>query len=878
MQNNLDDYKKPTNCLGCPLYNRPIVFSEKPKTKKESYLWIVGEAPGHTEVAIGRPFVGKAGELLRTVLQQTGYNDPVVITNACLCHPDQNKTPSMLAVKKCKYHLDLLKKKYPPKFIIVLGAIACKALGIKTTKIDNMRGKVFNSSYGPCLVTYHPARILRSKYRLSSLFALDLKKAIHLVRSTTENITVLPNKDKELAQKEAPEDTIIVLRTTKDIIDLLKSIPEGVLKAIDIETSIPDETGKWPDWGLNPYHPLNGIYSFAVAWDNVAYSFPVDPKLETDKLYLDGDPETVKQCLKEFITRSDNFIAHNSKFEYQMLKHHLGVTPKFSHDTQLLAYLIKETLQGFYSLNTLIDVYLPQYHGFKETRKGDLLVYNAKDALYTLRLFHALSRELVELPQRDHILKAEEFLISQVVPLVANVEMKGVCIDWQKLIHYRQEVAKIKEKIEHQIKLLTGTANPRTHAFRQAFERILMNNNIPVARTDTGIPDLSKESLLEVAKIAHTEEVKKLVYYKLSHTKLDKSLTAYLEKYPTFLNPYTGRIHPAYRIDGTVTGRLSSEKPNFQQIPREGLFVCPNCNIVSEKVCPICGQELIELVNISKLIIPSQGCDLISVDYSQMEVRVLAHVTKDNTLCEVIKQGIDLHSYTASRIYKIPYEEIVANKDTNPDIKRKRQLAKSATFGIIYGITAKGLALNTGTTVAEAQNMIDKFYETYPRVKEWIDSIHKFVEKHHYVISPMGRVRHFEAPKITPEMLREAQNFPIQSYASDLTLAAAYKILTEIEKYKACVVGLVHDSIKIECPKHYTQTITKIVKDIMTNWIVAQYNFIVPLEIDIEIYEGKNTPQDTAFLKDYLLTTAKESRKLKKSNQKQLEKLTLSLI
>lgn len=846
--------KKPQNCYSCPLYDRPLVKPEIPKKVLPSYIWIVGEAPGETEVTLGRPFVGRAGELLRSTLSQIGLNEPIVITNACLCHPEDNKTPSAKAIKQCQYNLDALKQKYPPKFIIALGSTAAKAVGIKIGKVDEMRGKIYNTPYGTCLLTYHPSRILRSKYRLQSLFVIDLKKAIHYIRTSHNNLAVKTQKF---------NDEVVILTEQDKIIEFLESVPADTLKAIDVETSIPDEHGNWPDWGLNVYHPLNGIYAVAIAWEDKAYSFPVESKLENVKL-LKGNSDVVKKALKHMLMKTRNWIAHNCKFELQVLAHHLGVSVEFAHDTQLLAYLIRETLQGFYSLRSLVEIYLPDHQGFKEVRKKDILTYNALDALYTLRLFHSLGRELVELPQRQYILQAEQFLLKTVVPLVTHVEMNGVYIDWNKLLEYKNSVQRVKQIVEEKIAKVTGADNPRTHRFRKAFEEMLLKNNIPVPTTDTGLPDMSKEALKSLLSKATSKELKELILYKLTYTKLDKSLTAYLEKYPTFLNKYTNRVHPTYRIEGTVTGRLASEKPNFQQIPREGLFICPHCYTITDgSKCLICDSNAEEFINIAKLISAPKGHCLISADYSQMEVRILAHITQDETLRNVIKQGIDLHSYTASKIYKIPYEEIVEKKDIDPKIKKMRQFAKSATFGIIYGITAQGLAASTGALVDEAQKMIDKFYETYPKVKAWIDFIHNFVQKNRYVISPIGRVRHFEGPKITPEMLREAQNFPIQSYASDLTLAAAWRIAQLIKEYQGKIVGLVHDSIKIECPLQYLEAVKTTVKEVMTKWIVAQYKLTVPLEVDIEVKLPEEKSETTDQTK--ILTEVSENKTAKQT-------------
>lgn len=857
--NHNSDVKKGIHCINCPLYKQPLITSELPVPydPEKGTIWIVGEAPGKTEVKQTRPFVGKAGQLLRENLEHIGLSNlQIVITNACLCYPGDNKKPPIKAIKQCKRHFQILQSKYPPRLIIALGNVACRALDIKPKKISEMRGELFDTPYGKCLVTYHPSRILRSEYKLESLFILDLRKALKVFT------------EPEAVQTKEEDFSITTLTDERQIIDFIRNVPDEKIKSLDIETSVP-VNDKWPEWGLDPHHPFNGIYSVAIAFDNKTVAFPVEPKGEHRSM-LNGNPEAIKEELRKLFLRSDNWIAHNAKFEYSACIKHLGVAPKFRWDTEILAYLMRETMQGFYNLEALTKVYLPGWPRYKSIKSVDLLKYNAYDAMACLRLFEALQKELNNMPDRNFILKAQDFVLETIIPLLSHVELSGVLIDWSLLELYRRRALGVLERLKERIKELVKVENPRAEDFRNALVELCNREGIELPKTKTGLACCSKEVLKEVYSKAYSDTLRKLVLYKLTFTKVDKLVNTYLLAYQRFKNQYTNRIHPNYRPDGTATGRLSCEDPNFQQIPRDGLSVCKNCFVITEKnVCPLCGEEnnSIELINIGRLITAPQNHAIVSVDYSQMEVRILAHIAQDQNLINAISSGLDLHSYTASKVFKIPYEEIKAKKEHDPEIKKFRQYAKSATFGIIYGITAQTLAQQIKAEVEDAKKLIERFFNTYPKVKEWIDSVHRFVIENKFYYSPLGRVRHFEFGKEPrANVLKEAQNFPIQSFSSDLTLAAANEIMKQVSPLGAKIVGLVHDSIKIEAPVCHLDKIKEIVTNVMTKWIKQKYNLSVPLEIDMEIHcpERVNTGEELVTPKEY---ETPENTELKKTER-----------
>ncbi len=814
--------EKPSTCKNCPLYHRPLVKSKiiKPDTNKNNCLWIVGEAPGYTEAAKGKPFVGTAGKFLRETLQLTGLDKfPLVITNACLCHPPHNNTPSIKAVRLCKYHLEKLARQYPPALIIALGKTAAKALNIPDKAMKELRGGMFQTEYGPCLVTYHPSRILRTKYRLKGIFIEDLRKACAIAKGKTEPLRLNSN--------------ISILTEEKDIIRFILSIPQKEPVAIDVETSLPDENGNFKPHGLDPYHPDIKIYSIAIAFRNQTTAFPVDWPEK-----LNGNPENIKNELKKFLKSHTCLIAHNSVFELKMFRRFLKIAPSFTHDTMILAYLLKEDMQGFYSLEALIRAFFPTANNYKEEKSKNLLEYNAKDAYFCLLLYRKLSSEIKNLSEeeRNAIYKAEQFILKNIVPVVAELELAGIKVDVNKLNSILNKSNKILRNLKEKIKNITGINNPRSKAFK---EKLYQMYEYEPIFTEKGELSTSKETLLEIYENTDNEDLKKLILLKLSFNSLDKTINTYLKKYPSLIHPVTGRIHPSYHITGTRTGRLSCSNPNLQQIPRDGIKICPDCLLVPlnpTDPCPQCGKtDLVNLVKISDLIIPEPENVIISADYSQIEVRVMAHLSEDEKLIEAIKKGVDIHSYIASELYNIPYEEIIQKKDTDPAIANLRQNTKSVVFGFIYGMTPHGLAKKINRPVEEAKQLIKNFYDRFPGIQKYIEKIHQQTREKKRVITETGRIRRF--PLLTEDDLRKAQNFPVQSLASDITQAAARKISLEAwkERIPLRIINLVHDDIKMEVPVEKIKKTEQIIKYCMINWAQEKFKLRVPLDVDIKI-------------------------------------------
>jgi len=900
----------------CSLFGQPFVPPEVPKyfSKHKPTLWIVGEAPGEWEAEQGRPFVGRSGQLLRRVLTETGLTREVnlVITNACLCRPPDNRTPKTSEIEVCSWNLKELHKKYPPDLIIAAGKTAARALGLKDISVHRDRGKVFDSPFGKVMVVLHPAFILRQKVNnYYSEYKAHFAKARQLLfggRRKVPHELVIPQTREELRE---------LWGRMLDAAAQKKSI------AFDYETfPLEWETHKeLQAFGLNLYHPYTDICTVAFSWNDpkegkdIAFAVPVkavesleiilqdqrkkyselglNPEKFTDaefqqlireakkiqkgenprKLHFPRNllervditellppsalktaevelekyrnlPKLSYTALKGFL-ESEKIakIAHNIVFERKVSKHFLGADIRnVVIDTQLLAYLLDESRAGAgglgYGLQTLVNIYLPEFEEYKKKfLQDDLLTYNAMDALVTLKLARTLVATLDARPvfEQTRVPKALKFLL-EATELIADMELHGVHLATDKLEEFRRNVDETMVKVLDNIEALVGTREVTRKQFKVLFYNLYEHEPL---RTDKGELKLSSDAIKTVYKTTENEKLKKLCVYLLTYKKLEKIKAAYLDKYPELLNKYSGKIHPSFHLTGTATGRLSSSNPNFQQVPKGAIKVCPTCAampIGDEEICPICGNtELKEIARLKSLVRGAEGNKIVAIDYSQMEVCVLADQSGDPGLIKAIEEGLDLHSYTASKIFGIPYEEIKAKKDTDPVLKKKRQAAKSVTFGILYGQTPQGLADKLGISVEEAEQIIESFYQQFPKVREWVERIHQTLKKYRAVWTPVGRIRRFSI--LNSEAFRQAQNFPIQSFASDITLSGAVEVNKQIKKLGAKVIGLVHDSIVCEVPEDKVDEVLKILEKYTIDYPKDRWNISVPLRIDVDVDE-----------------------------------------
>lgn len=299
----------------------------------------------------------------------------------------------------------------------------------------------------------------------------------------------------------------------------------------------------------------------------------------------------------------------------------------------------------------------------------------------------------------------------------------------------------------------------------------------------------------------------------LRYRELSKLLSTYIDGLTPLI--HNGRVHTVFKQNVTATGRLSSTEPNLQNIP----------------VRRAEGREL------RKMFVASDGCKLVCADYSQIELRLLAHLSGDPVLIGEFESGHDIHASTASRAFGVPIEEVT------PEMRRQ---AKAVNFGIIYGISAFGLANDIGISNYQAKNFIDKYFDMYPSVKGFMDGNVKFAKEHGYVSTIMGRIRYIPEIKSTNYNVRSfgervAMNMPLQGSASDIIKKAMIDVANSLKNggYKARLILQVHDELLIDCPENEVEAVSKLLGDCMQNVAELKVKLIADVSVGNNWLEAK---------------------------------------
>lgn len=475
-----------------------------------------------------------------------------------------------------------------------------------------------------------------------------------------------------------------------------------------------------------------------------------------------------------------------------MLAHYV-LQPEQKHNMDILA----ETLLNYQTIHIdeLIGPKGKSQKNMRDISPADICDYAAEDADITLRLYNVLKPRLKEADVEDLFYNIEMPL----VPVLAEMEMNGVLLDTNALAETSKVFTDRMTQIEKNIYELAGhqfnIASPK-----QVGEVLFGEMKIvdKPKKTKTGQYVTSEEVLQQLRSKAP------IVDHILEHRGLKKLLGTYVDALPKLINPHTGHIHTSFNQAVTATGRLSSSDPNLQNIPVSGED----------------GKE------IRKCFIPEPGCLFFSADYSQIELRVMAHLSGDKNMIEAFREGYDIHAATAARIYK---------EDINNVTRDQRTKAKRANFGIIYGITVFGLAERLEISRDEAKQLIDGYFETFPQVHDYMEKAKQLAREHGYAETFFHRRRYL--PDITSHNAtvrnfaeRNAINAPIQGSAADIIKIAMIRIYERFrrEGIKSKMILQVHDELNFSVLPEEKEQVEKIVLEEMQN----AYTLQVPLVAD----------------------------------------------
>lgn len=619
------------------------------------------------------------------------------------------------------------------------------------------------------------------------------KKTVSSELNLFENFAPSPSESPKFSSILSIKDTPHQYQLIDNVEDMLKLCDFFLTKKIlslDTETTSTDAISA----------ELVGL-SFAVEEFEAFYVPVPEDRDEAQKIVeifrkVYENPEIIKigQNIKYDMLVLGNYgIELKGQLFDTMIAHYL-LQPELRHNMDYMA----ETLLNYQTIHIeeLIGPKGKKQQSMRQLSPTLVYEYAAEDADVTLRLKNILEKQL---QSNEGLLRLFYDIEMPLVPVLAEMERNGVCIDTDSLAETSRQMTERMLAIEKRIYELAGEqfniASPR-QVGDILFSKLKIVDK--PKKTKTGQFVTSEEVLQQ---LRHKHEIVDAI---LQHRGLKKLLGTYIDALPKLINPKTGHIHTSFNQTVTATGRLSSSDPNLQNIPVRGED----------------GKE------IRRAFIPEPGSLFFSADYSQIELRVMAHLSGDDNMIEAFREGYDIHAATAAKIYK---------KNINDVSRDQRTKAKRANFGIIYGITVFGLAERLDIPRSEAKMLIDGYFETFPAVHDYMEQAKQQAREQGYVETFFHRRRYL--PDINSHNAtvrgfaeRNAINAPIQGSAADIIKVAMIRIYQRFKSLnlKSKMILQVHDELNFSVVPEERETVEKIVIEEMQ----GAYNLRVPLVAD----------------------------------------------
>jgi DNA polymerase I len=531
-------------------------------------------------------------------------------------------------------------------------------------------------------------------------------------------------------------------------------------------------------------------------------------EITADQLSEAAALDAMKPLLEDFGVLK---IGQNLKFDWQIFSVR-GIEIAPYDDTLLMSYVV-DAGRSDHGLDPLAQRYFNhQTIDFNEVTKvgkskltfdsvdiAKATEYAAEDADVTLRLWQVLKPRLAA----EHMLNVYESLERPLLRVLARMERRGISIDRQVLSRLSGEFAQEAAGLEAEIKELAGgPINPGSP--KQIGDILFGKLQLPGGtKTKTGQWSTGARALEELAEQGHLLPQKILDWRQVS-----KLRSTYTDALPGYVNPTTHRVHTSYALAATTTGRLSSSEPNLQNIP-----------IRTED-----GRK------IRRAFIADKGFKLVSADYSQIELRLLAEIAGIEQLRKAFRDGLDIHAMTASEMFGVPV------KDMPGEVRRR---AKAINFGIIYGISAFGLANQLGIAREEAGAYIRKYFERFPGIRDYMEETKAFAKKHGYVETLFGRKCHYPDIAASNASIRSfneraAINARLQGTAADIIRRAMIRMEDALAKQRLAAQMLlqVHDELVFEVPDNEVEKTLPVVKKVMEDAPMPALSLSVPLQVE----------------------------------------------
>jgi uracil-DNA glycosylase family 4 len=879
------------HCTRCHLHQEATNVCVPSKGSENPEILLVGIGPGYNEDKKGECFIGPAGQMLDSMLKEANVPvEKVRFANLVRCVPWQNKAtakvrdPTFEEIQICAPYLLAEIAKYKPKVIVPLGAVVANYFNPQAEgqRISALRGKPTNWKHPTTndeyaiLPTFHPAAVCRAEHMYRRHVVNDFLFVNQLIGAKD----VFEGTHYELL------DTEEKIRAAVDRMLRLNAIDEDFVVSVDTETGFADNIPeKYPrtrkQIQLNPFDPFHTLVSVQLSFaPKQGYIILLHHK---DSTFTDTLQHSMIRFHLQRLFDVVKVAGQNFKFDYKEFLVKLGVEVKHFYFDAMLAHFLRYGKDDPRSLESIgarfIDMAgyksemgkalatLPEerrHMGYVDLDK--LIRYGCGDSDAVMRYMKLIKPELEEMG----FWGVYTDILQQATVSAAIVETNGMFLDrtrheklkeefpkelakltetmrssaWIKAFELEWETEKKQQALTEAIIKQHQTGKPKKpktvkpiifkpsssrHLTRLFFQTMKLPTK-GLKRTKSGkgykTDKTTRDILLNFCKEQKNEEGAKLIAAIQLWKIKDKLNSAYVKNahkliyddgtYPHSMGEFKPEtivpwcFHSNIKLEGTHTGRLSVELPNFQQVPR---------------------KSLIKWMFVSRY--HDVGGFMMQGDYSQAELRVLAMLAGETSMLEAFGKGDDIHMYVASMVFGKHGKPLERSQIT----KAMRSIAKSASFGIVYGMGAPALALKFGTSVEEAQQIINTLYSVFPKLRPWMDAKIQECRDYGLVTSPMGRVRfipdiwfvgddskHQELVRAGAE--RRAVNTPIQSAASDWNLCALNAIVPRTRGMKSLPVATIHDAIMFDVHPMEFFTVLHVMKEEMMPNLQKRFDWI----------------------------------------------------
>lgn len=773
------------DCTLCDLHRSAQVVCVKGSGPSPCDIMIIGEAPSFRRSdQAAAPFSRQSEKLLFQLLQEVGISsDQCYITNVVHCPPPENQTPSTSEVKACMEYLLEEIDQVKPQYVLLLGATALKGV-LRKSKITQIHGTFIEKDGITYLPTFHPAAVLRDPSKMD-LLRSDLRKFAQLTLGYDPTL--------------AHELSYVVITSLDQFNACLDDLRQSPAVAFDLETS-----------GLDMFEDGAKIHCLGLATlHGTQWILPMSPFDGGEPVFDYATQKMMIESLAEVLS-SRKVIGHNAKFDNKWLRVIFGVRFPLTFDTMIAAHLLDENISAGLKYQAKIHFNAPDYDLSTSEKKGNvdpsrLYKYCAYDVYFTALLYQKFKSDLNNDPA---LKKVFMWLMMPAVEVFEEIELNGVFVNQEKMSQLEKELRARLDDLKAKLESLAPGIN--WNSPKQVGDVLYNQWGIaPLEYTKKGLPSTA-EPVLQRLKNLHPG-VNTLLEYREVH----KQLSGFIESWHRFI--HGDRMHPNFRLTGTVTGRLSCSEPNLQQVPRDP--------------------------KIRSLITAPPGWTFVEADYSQIELRVAAMLSGDPMMIDIFnREDGDIHTTTA-----------IAVSGKREVTKEERKKAKAINFGFLYGMGATKFReyardkYGQDLTMEEAIRFRQRFFDLYAELPRWHMKQRDIVKMYGQVRTLTGRIRHLPGVFSPSEELRasaerQAINTPVQSFASDLTLASIIEIYRTVPRDRCRIVGTVHDAILFEVRNEYIEEVTEQIKAIMEKPQIITEKFgirlPVPLVSDPEVKPG----------------------------------------